>query len=63
MKKHNGFIGSAKDSNVKYILTQPARLSNMSVDELEEVDAENGWREKSRQLQARRWRKLRHQLV
>jgi hypothetical protein len=35
----------------------------MSIDDLEEVDAENGWREKSRQLQARRWRKMRHQVV
>jgi len=63
VKKSNGFISSANDNNVKYILTQPARLSSMSIDDLEEVDAENGWREKSRQLQARRWRKMRHQVV
>jgi hypothetical protein len=35
----------------------------MSLDEIEDADAENGWREKSRQLQARRWRKIRHELA
>lgn len=61
MKKHNDFLGSAKDN--KYILTRPARLSDVSIDDIDDVDANNGWREKSRQLQARRWRKIRHQLV
>jgi hypothetical protein len=59
MKKHSPF----KDSNVKkyYILTRPTKLSDMSFDEFE--DDESGWREKSKQLQARRWRKIRHQLA
>jgi hypothetical protein len=63
VKKHNDFLGSNKANNAKYILTRPARLSDMSIDDIDDADAENGWREKSRQLQARRWRKIRHQLV
>ena len=64
MKKHNSMSGSTKDSVKKYyILTRPARLSDLSFDEMESDDIESGWREKSRQLQARRWRKIRHQLA
>jgi hypothetical protein len=63
VKKHNAFLGTAKQSNTRYILTRPTRLSDMSLDEIEDADAENGWREKSRQLQARRWRKIRHELA
>jgi hypothetical protein len=63
VKKHNDFLGSNKVNNAKFILTRPARLSDMSIDDIDDADAENGWREKSRQLQARRWRKIRHQLV
>jgi hypothetical protein len=63
VKKHNAFLGTAKQSNIMYILTRPTRLSDMSLDEIEDADAENGWREKSRQLQARRWRKIRHELA
>jgi len=64
MKKHTSFIGPAKDNNVGkyYILTRPAKLSELALDELED-DEISGWREKSRQLQARRWRKIRHQLA
>ncbi len=51
-----------QDTNLKYILTQPARLSNLTLDELE--DEENyAWREKARRLQARRWRRIKHQLA
>lgn len=64
MKKHSAFIGAAKENSVSkyYILTRPSRLSDLSLDELETDDL-SGWREKSKQLQARRWRKLKHQLV
>lgn len=64
MKKHTAFIGDAKDVNVKkfYILSRPTKLSEFSFEELEGDDT-GGWREKSRQLQARRWRKIRHQLA
>lgn len=61
MKKHNDFLGSVKDN--KYIITRPARLSDVSIDDIDDADANEGWREKSRQLQARRWRKIRHQMV
>lgn len=64
MSKHSVFMGDAKDSNVKkfYILTRPSKLSDLSLDDFDEGDA-SGWREKSRQMQARRWRKIRHQIV
>lgn len=64
MKKHNSLTGSTKDSVKKYyILTRPAKLSDLTIDELEDDSPEYGWREKSRQMQARRWRKIRHQLA
>lgn len=61
MKKHSPI----KDTGVKkyYILTRPAKLSDLSLDELDDNDTDAGWRDKSRQMQARRWRKIRHQLV
>ena len=64
MKKRSTFIGAAKDSNLRkyYILTRPAKLSELSLDELDDDDSSD-WKEKSRQLQARRWRKIRHQLA
>ncbi len=64
MRKHTAFTGDAKDINVKkyYILSRPSKLSDLSLDEME-ADDSSGWREKSRQMQARRWRKIRHQLA
>jgi hypothetical protein len=64
MKKHSAFTGPVKDNSMSkyYILTRPAKLSDLTLDELE-TDDPSGWREKSKQLQARRWRKLKHQLV
>ncbi|HSW78431.1 MAG TPA: hypothetical protein VLF88_00215 [Candidatus Babeliales bacterium] len=64
MKKHTAFAGGTKDTNLRkfYILTRPARLSDLEFDELDGDDM-TGWREKSRQMQARRWRKIRHQLA
>jgi hypothetical protein len=65
VKKHSSLLGTTKDNSVKkyYILTRPSRLSDLALDEMEDDDPESGWREKSRQLQARRWRKIRHQLA
>lgn len=59
MKKHYAL----KDVNMKkyYIVTRPTRLSDLTFDELE--DESSHWREKARQLQARRWRRIRQQLV
>jgi hypothetical protein len=63
MNKHSAFGGSTKESFSKYyIVTQPSKLSDLSLDELEGDDV-SGWRDKSRQLQARRWRKIKHQLA
>lgn len=64
MRKHSALTGAAKDNGLKklYILTRPSKLSDLELDELEDDDS-TGWREKSRQMQARRWRKIRHQLA
>ncbi len=44
-----------------YIITKPTRLSDLTLDDLEDV--EQSWREQSRLMQARRWRKIRQQLT
>ncbi|HET7827608.1 MAG TPA: hypothetical protein VFK97_01965 [Candidatus Saccharimonadales bacterium] len=61
MTKHTMF----KDNDIKkyYILTRPVKLSDMSFDEIDGEYDDEDWREKSRRLQARRWRKIRHQLA
>jgi len=65
VKKHNSLMGTNHNNSVKkyYILTRPSKLSDLTLDELDDDEPESGWREKSRQLQGRRWRKIRHQLV
>lgn len=45
-----------------YIITTPKMLSELSVDDMID-DLDDGWRIKARRLQARRWRKIKHQLV
>ena len=64
MKKHSSLTDANNDSVKRfYILTRPTKLSDLAIDEIDNDYLEHGWREKSRQLQARRWRKIRHQLV
>jgi hypothetical protein len=65
MKKYGALQRSYKDNSLKkyYILTRPSRLSDLTLDDLDEADHDSGWRERSRQLQVRRWRRLRHQLA
>jgi len=46
------------DMTKYYIITRPTKLSDLA-DDLEDYS----WRTQSKQLQARRWRKLRHQIV
>jgi hypothetical protein len=64
MSKHSAFTGQTNDNSIRkyYILTQPARLSDLSLEDMDDADS-SGWRDKSRQLQARRWRKIKHQLA
>jgi hypothetical protein len=53
-----------KDVNIRkmYIVTRPTKLSDLHVDEYDD-DADYSWREKSRRMQARRWRALKNQLA
>ncbi|MBX4199333.1 hypothetical protein KW789_00340 [Candidatus Saccharibacteria bacterium] len=44
-----------------YIITKPTRLSDLTLDDLDDNDFD--WRQQSRQMQARRWRKLRNQIA
>lgn len=56
--------GKSKDINMKklYIITRPTKLSDLTMDDLDD-DEHLGWRDQSRQLQARRWRKLREHSI
>ena len=62
-KSHASNGGKYQEPNMKkyYIITKPTRLSDLTLDDLDGSDY--NWREQSRQLQARRGRKLRHQLI
>lgn len=64
MGSYRAFAGSiTRDiGSTKYILTRPTKLSDLTIDDLED-ETEHSWRQKSRQLQVRRWRKIKHQLV
>jgi hypothetical protein len=44
------------------VLSKPTRLSELSFDELYD-EMSNDWELRAERLQARRWRKLKHQLV
>ncbi len=56
------YIGLKEDQVDKYILTRPTRISDLTFEDLYEDDR-SGWYSKARKLQARSWRKIRHQLV
>jgi hypothetical protein len=61
MTRHQASRGKKTDDvdiTKYYIITRPTKLSDLA-DDLEDYS----WRNQSRQLQARRWRKLRHQIV
>jgi hypothetical protein len=55
---------SNNDINVQkyYIVTRPTRLSELQFDDIDEDDNYQ-WKQKSRNLQVRRWRKVKNQLV
>jgi hypothetical protein len=44
------------------ILTKTTRVHDMNFDELSETDTDD-WRIKAERLQARRWRKLKQQII
>jgi hypothetical protein len=56
---------SLNDIDIKkyYLVRKPTRLSDLDTDEFYKDDEFTGWRDKARQLQIRRWRKLRHQIA
>ncbi len=58
MKKFRGLKGTY--SKKHFIVNKPTTLSALSFDDLYE-DISEGWLEKARRLQARRWRKIKHQ--
>lgn len=43
------------------VLTTPTRVTDMNFDDY--YDDTDDWRQKADRLQARRWRKLKHQLI
>jgi hypothetical protein len=55
----NGLKQTEPNMKKFYIITKPTRLSDLTLDDLD--DSDYSWRDQSRQMQARRWKKLRHQ--
>jgi hypothetical protein len=43
------------------VVTKPTRITDLSLDDL--YDDDYDWRVKAEQLQARRWKKLRHEMM
>ncbi len=61
MRRHQPIKGS--EWNRKHVVVgQPTSAASVSFDDLYE-DISDNWLEKSRRLQARRWRKIKHQLA
>ena len=56
---------SLKDIDIKkyYLIRKPTRLSDLDTEDLFKDDEMAGWRDKARQLQIRRWRKIKHQIA
>jgi hypothetical protein len=56
---------SLKDVDIRkyYLIRKPVKLSELTYDDLDETAGSYGWHEKARRLQARRWRKIKHQLA
>lgn len=46
----------------RHLVTKPTRLADLSLDDLFE-DVADEWEAKAERLQARRWRKIKHQLI
>ena len=56
---------SLKDVDIRkyYLVRKPIRLSELTYEDLDENAINSGWQDKARRLQARRWRKIKHQLA
>ncbi len=61
MKRSNALLTNT-DLGKHFILTTPTRVTDMRPEDLYD-DINYGWRDKSRRMQARRWRKIRHQIA
>lgn len=46
----------------RHLVTKPTRLSDLKFEDLYE-DIADDWEAKAERLQARRWRKIKHQLI
>ena len=61
MKKHRVVVGT--EGLCKHrIISSPISVSSLSFDDFYQ-DINDHWVERSRRLQARRWRKIKHQLA
>ena len=62
MKKSSSFVSDVRviEPCGHYIQTRTTKLSDIDLSELDDDDSK--WREKSRQLQIRRWRKIKNQM-
>jgi hypothetical protein len=58
MRKYR--LKGEREQRKHMVVGKPTTLSSISFDELYE-DISSHWLEKSRRLQARRWRKIKHQ--
>ncbi len=61
MKRHGILNDDDIDVKKYYIVTRPTRLSELDIEDLNEGNALQKWQKKSRDLQMRRWRKIKHQ--
>lgn len=58
MKKHQFIKGAGSQRHM--VVGRPMSVSSVSFDDLYE-EVSDRWQEKAKRLQARRWRKIRHQ--
>lgn len=62
-KQFTYYRPKAVDMRKLYITAQPTPNKDIRFDTLDEDSLDNLWLDKSRRLQARRWRKIKRQLV
>jgi hypothetical protein len=62
MSKNQPLKSNNLDMKKMYIVTRPTRLSDLQADEYDD-NTDYSWRDKSRRLQARRWRAIKNQLA